>query len=723
MIPFIKNFEVEFNDEKNKAAKSDFGKIICKDINKQITDNADTYQKMKDCEYQYLGWSKYRQAGQAKNKPWDNACDFWAPLTEWVICAVAARIDQILFSVEPTMTASPVESSDAAGAPVVTDFADMVMREIVELRKNFSFYTKQTIKQLFAVCAYEWIYQAEPVREVEEGLLQEDFSVKMDGGEVIPYEEIPSEIQKDIENGDILVGTKTSWYVEKDRIITNQPKLTYIAPLDYVWSKGTKKNERPYLEGYRFWQTINDIKLKKNSEEYTLTDEEMTKLDATLASAAGGGEQYERILKQRNHKYECFRIYTRLPFNKQDKVDFDDKEAIEQEVILEVAYKEEIVLKAIKWFYLRHPGANRVFIKGWFEEKDTLTGDPMAGRSLSEKIFDINKLLNKEFQQIVDNADLAMTKIFTRKSGIGLNEDFEDPVIFPGAIWDVMEQGDIAALNVGDVKQIGFQIMDSLLGFATRISNISPLNVSDRAEGGKPLATEIISILKEGEIGREGLIQNRHEDLRNIYKTTVDYYYQFMPDKLEKRIRGPDQQLIFPPLPDRKDFAGGPEGETAYANAVSQAEKDKFYNREMLVGVGKWDFKWNGTQLSGDREAQIAIADKLADMLLKIPMAGNRPTVVWELLRDILISRGKKDWQKYLPKREEVETAEKMMEMKAKMTEIIPNLKQRLIEKGIPPQVAEQAIAILTAKEQTRQGQSSSGASGPTAPQPGGPVA
>ena len=231
-------------------------------------------------------------------------------------------------------------------------------------------------------------------------------------------------------------------------------------------------------------------------------------------------------------------------------------------------------------------------------------------------------------------------------------------------------------------------------------------------------------------MGREGIIQSCHEDLRTLYKMTVDYYFQFMPEGLERRIRGNNSELIFPEMPKREDFATNEE----YDDALEQAEKQKFYNRDMLIGIGKWDFKWNGTQLSGDRETQIQLSDQLAALLPKFPQLVSL-TNIWELLRDILIARGKKDWQKYIIPKEKVQLAEQQAQeqaansakppsesisfsdlppegkiqmaakagiklspegvMEQEQQSNTPALRDKLIAKGFPPEVVDMAIAKM----------------------------
>ena len=82
----------------------------------------------------------------------------------------------------------------------------------------------------------------------------------------------------------------------------------------------------------------------------------------------------------------------------------------------------------------------------------------------------------------------------------------------------------------------------------------------------------------------------------------------------------------------------------------------------------------------------------------------------WEILRDGLLVRGKKDWQKYLPPREaiiqqmklqqaQVQAQKKKDENKKKLPQ---QAVQKAIQKGVPPQVANQMSANM-ATEDTAQ--------------------
>ena len=67
-------------------------------------------------------------AGKTCDTPWENASDYFIPLTEWVVDAVHARIMNTLFSQEPYMTARGTEGDDFRREEGVTEFVDMIFR-------------------------------------------------------------------------------------------------------------------------------------------------------------------------------------------------------------------------------------------------------------------------------------------------------------------------------------------------------------------------------------------------------------------------------------------------------------------------------------------------------------------------------------------------------------------------------------------------------------------
>lgn len=622
--------------------------IICKEIKVSREKNSPRYERARRCERQYSQVTKWMSLNKICDTPWKGAADYFVPLTEWTIDAVHAREMNVLFSQEPYMTAHGVESSDVDKSPGVTDFVDTIFREVVKLRQNIDYFIKQKKKLPFAICKYDWVQDFEPQIVKEE-------AVKF----VSPTGE-ESMLLPDDPEGDVKVAEMTlqgyqqsqeteDVWVLKDTEIINSPQLRYINFEDYVYSQFAKRGNRLYWEGDRFWMTPNDMKMKSLQEKFRKEGVDNVLKDLNLGDMTGS----ERIVAERQALRECYWWYGRLPFNKANELDMTDDESIEQEVITIVDFKSQELLFISHWDKgrLAWTGSHlssRVYIRGEFEE----TGE-FEGRSLVEKLYMTQKYLNQFYNTLMNNAWLAMQKIFVKKKTLQTDE-WDKPEAYPGAMWEEDNQGDIRTLEVGDVKSIGMDLNNQLIGFAERMSNISIYQTgTSRKEGGQKTKGEVVATIQEGNIGLDKIIQDDHEILRIICQWTVDYYYENMPPGMERRIRGDDGELLFP----------------TKANMGMYEEKgvNPHWQRDDLAGA--FDFVWNGTSLNVSKENKIAVANDLQERFLPHPMVAGSLLATWDILRRGLQARGIKDWKNILPPKEAILAEMKRMQAQQKIEE------------------------------------------------------
>lgn len=647
------------------------GEIICTEIKKSIKENDSHYKKAKRCENQYAQITKYIEAGKVCDNPWPGAADYFVPMSEWVVDAVHARVMNVLFSQEPYMTARGVESSDVPKQDGVTDFVDMAFREIVKLRDNIEFYFKQVIKIPTAVIKFDWAqdYDKQIVKATAV-----KFVNPADGSEEYILPDEPDAMVKMAEyvmNGWQQQGQEDVW-AEKDVKIEDGAKLQYVKFSDYVWSPSAKKDARPYWEGDRFWLTLNQMRLKAMQEKF-----DKDAVDAVVREMGGSDKTaVEKAIAEREELRECFHYYGRLPFNKSNEIDFQDSEAYEQEVHIVVDYKAKEVLAVEHWPYRRVPYPNRVYIRQSFEDTEEF-----IGRSLLEKLYMTQKELNSFHNTIMNNAWLSMQKIFVKKKTL-VGDEWDRPEVYPGAMWEVDNPGDIQTLSVGDVKSIGWELEQSFLGFAERLSNISIYQTGTaRQQGGNKTLGEVEATIGEGNIGLDRFIQRCHNVLRLICQWTVDYYIERMPPGLERKIRGQNGDLVFP--------ENGAPGE---------------WQSDDLAG--QFDFVWNGTSLNADKKWKIAVANDLMDRYMKVPMVAGNLLSVWQICKDGLVARGIKDWQNYLPPKDAIVVEMRNMQAQKQAQQAAaqaPSVEQKAVQQlqqaGMPPQ---QAIAAV--KERLRQG-------------------
>ncbi len=628
------------------AKGKQIAQIICKEIKNSLSGNEKRYKLAERCEQQYQQLSKWDIAGKICDVPWKGASDYFVALSEWIVDAIWARLMNILFSQQPYMKAKGVEASDVPKQDAVTDFTDMVLREKVRLYENINFFFKQMIKLPFAVLKYCWVQEYDRMISKETAMV---FVNQMTGEQQMLLPDDPDIQIKQAEfmmNGYQQAGQQDVW-VAKDEELINAPQLKYIKFADYVYSHHAKRNQRLFWEGDRFWLTINEMMLKAQQDRFDQDVVDKVRTQRRDSQRSG----VDAVVADRESMIECFDWYGRFPFNKNNEIDFNDQEAIEQEVVCVVAFKEEELLEINHWYYRRKPWPERVYLRGEFEETEEF-----EGRSILQKLYKTQVELNDFHKTLMDNAWLAMQKIFVKKVTL-LGEAWEKPKIFPGAMWEEDVPGDIRVLEVGDVKAIGFQIETMLLNYAERISNITNWNVgTQKTQGGKTTATEFAGIIQEGNIGREPLLQRCYIILKKVCQWTYDYYSERMPEGLERRILGEGGEEIFPTQ----------ENMPLYAQKGIQP----YWRQDDVAGA--FNYNWQGTSQNADQQWNIVVANDLMERYLPHPMIQGNMLATWNILKDGLTARGIKDWQKILPPKEAIIGEMKRMQAEAQMRRGMP---------------------------------------------------
>jgi hypothetical protein len=430
-----------------------------------------------------------------------------------------------------------------------------------------------------------------------------------------------------------------------------------------VFSPHAKRGERLFWEGDRFWMTINEMQMEVKQERFSKDAVDMVRNSAMN----NGMSDIDLIIAQKSKPVECFYWYGRLPFNQNNEIDLSGQDTIEQEVICIVAYHEEELLDMMSWPHRRLPYPDRVYLRGEFEESEGFDG-----RSLVQKLYMTQKELNTLHNTIMNNAMIAMQKIFVKRRSLS-GDGYERPSIYPGAMWEEDIPGEIRALEVGDVKNIGMELEQTLLSFAERVSNVSIFQTgANRSEGGQKTLGEIQKTIHEANIGLDKYIQNCHRTLRKICTWTVDYYADRMPEGLERRIRGVDSEPIFPTSQNMAMYR--------------QKGINPTWQEDDLVG--KFDFIWNGGSLNSSKEYKLAVANDLMDRYLPHPMIAGSLLATWEILKKGLIARGEKDWQSVLPKRESILAEMQKMEQQSKIKKVMQVVEERKANAGLIPQTA-----------------------------------
>lgn len=661
--------KVEYSQAKQIA------QIICKEIKTSLDKNKKRYDLAARCEAQYNQQTKWDVSGKECNVPWPGASNYFVALTEWIVDAIWARLMNILFSQQPYMKAKGVEASDVSKQDAVTDFSDMTLREKVKLYENVNFFFKQMIKLPFAVLKFCWVQEYDSMITKSQAIMF--FHPETQDQQQVLADDPDSDIKQAelVQAGYQPSGQQEVWTSE-DVEIVNAPQLKYIKFEDYVYSPSAKRDQRLFWEGDRFWLTVNEMMLKAKQERFLKDGVDKTR----MALKNVGKQGVDAIIADRETVLECFHWYGRFPFNKNNEIDFQDPDAIEQEVYAVVSYKEEELLELSHWYYTRNPFPDRVYIRGEYEETEEF-----EGRSMTQKLFKTQGELNDLHKTIMDNAWLAMQKIFVKKRTL-TGDDWDKPAVFPGAMWEEDMQGDVRVLEVGDVKAIGIQMEQQLLNFAERISNITSWNVGTNPQGaqGKTTATQFSGIIQEGNIGREPLLQRCYLILKKICQWNYSYWAERMPEGMERRILGDSGEEIFPTQENMQKYT---------AKGISPT-----WNQDDIAG--QFDYTWNGTSQNSDQQWNILVANDLQDRYLPVPMIQGNMLATWNILKDGLTARGIRDWQKILPPKQAIinEMKRQQEEAQARQMSGMSGQPGNVLGQGVP-----EALAAL--KQKIAQGQ------------------
>ena len=634
--------------------------IVCTEIKNSISANKKIYEKATRCENQYNQMTKWMALGKVCEAPWVGAADYFVALSEWIIDAIYARLMSILFSQEPYMKAKGADSASVSNQNNATDFVDQVFRDKVKLYETTNFFFKQMLKIPMAVLKYDW------VQDYDGKMNKESAStfVGVNGEEEFVLPSDPEGMTKTaqmIANGYQPGEQKEVWTYE-DIEIYSGPKARYINFDDYVWAAGTKRGEKPYWEGDRCWFTINDLQLKSRQEKFF--PEAVNRIITQVGSGLSGNDL---IIKQRETPVECFHWFGRLPFNNSGEIDFNSPDVIEQEVYCCVSLKHDELLQIMFWPYNRYPAEDRVYIRGEFEETTEF-----EGRSMLEKLYKTQQELNDLHNTIQNNAWISMQKIFVKKRGFQ-GEEYEQLKEYPGAMWEEDQAGDIRVLEVGDVKAVGFELEQTLLSFAERISNISNWNLgSKRENSGKATATEFQGVIQEGNIGREPLLQRCYKILAKICEWTIDYYKDRIPPGMERQIKDGGGNRILPTQENLSQFQ---------AQGIIPE-----WNNEIINGNFHW--YWQGTSLNSDKQWNMMVDNDLMTQYMPHPMVSGNLLAVWTIMKKGLVDRGIKNWEEILPKKEAIIGEMQRMANESKVREQV-NTAQKL---GMNPSPAPNNI-------------------------------
>lgn len=320
-----------------------------------------------------------------------------------------------------------------------------------------------------------------------------------------------------------------------------------------------------------------------------------------------------------------------------------------EEVIITWAIEAKKIIRIIKLIDIYYDGS-RPF--RWFRYKSS---GNVYGRGVTEMLYPYRNSLNTIFNMSVNCMMLQILPWGFYRYGSSFKP--EDHKLAPG-VWIPLD-------DVNDAKPAQFpptaRLADGSIGLLIQLierqSGISAPHMG-QTEGGRKTAFEVKATISEGNIKHEERIANFQDVFGDLIHDIYNLYKFNVPDN-----------AIFRKL---------------YSQQGVALKKPVFFTVPSRYLMAQYDFDFiiMGTLTTGNKAIEREDAVQLADTLMKFPMVSENPDAQHELMRDIVMSFGKRNVDKYLLP-EEVVQGLKNMKIKEIM-EISQGKRQPGIKTGRP---------------------------------------
>jgi hypothetical protein len=182
------------------------------------------------------------------------------------------------------------------------------------------------------------------------------------------------------------------------------------------------------------------------------------------------------------------------------------------------------------------------------------------------------------FNLVVNSATVTMIPWFFYGNKTGLNTKVE---IYPGKGVPVDDPSQVVFARFQNNPQAYQGFIDLFITLWERVSSIGDLQLGRPAESRKPTATEIMSVIQEGNIKHNYQAKVFREDFIDLVKTIYDLYYQNMP--FDKQFMYHGQPVAIPRSLMQRGYKFKLTGSTEIANKlIERKENEDFYG--MLRG-------------------------------------------------------------------------------------------------------------------------------------------
>lgn len=263
---------------------------------------------------------------------------------------------------------------------------------------------------------------------------------------------------------------------------------------------------------------------------------------------------------------KCIECHISYPYNNLDEDDLEKLELYKQEkCIVTIAIESQLCLKKM---LLRDVNMNnKSIIKRvrLFPEEGRSYGTPIHGKMKS-----IQKGASDIFNRMVNVADIVLLPWYFYEAGAGIPDDKQKIMPGEGVMVENIAKIMFPKWNIDVARYI--DLFNIFISLWERLSAMSEPRTGKPSEKEKT-ATEIMSVIEEGNIRFNYQSETFKEEFLSIIRTLYDLYYQWMP--YQKMIIHGGKEMPLPRVHMRRPYNFRLTGSTEKANRLIERKENE----------------------------------------------------------------------------------------------------------------------------------------------------
>jgi hypothetical protein len=521
--------------------------------------------------------------------PWKDSSNIDLGIVEMCVDNIKSRFKMSTIGGKPAFSAVPLNLGAEEILNEVQDMMSAGLDQQVDIEKIADLITQDTVELGNCITKRRWDRQRNNVRVYNNQVTDVNFRAPF----MNMFSKSVSRITIDVQE------------------IVDEKPVVEIVPLDQILVPDNAPEDVMKMHHIMHLFELDENELNElfaNDESYDVSLKEdlikfMKKRIPSKDSPRGGREKPQESLVK---SLKCAEVYCKWLHK--------DTEFAE-EVIITWAIEAKQIIRMIRLIDIYYDG-RRPF--RWFRYKSS---GNVYGRGVVEMLYPYRTSLNTIFNMSVNCMMLQILPWGFYRYGSSFKP--EDHKLSPG-VWIPLD-------DVNDAKPAQFpptaRLADGSIGLLIQlIERQSGISAPHMGQGttGRKTAFEVKAVISEGNIKHEERISNFQDIFSDLIHDIYNLYKFNMPDN-----------AVFRKLYDQRGVA---------------LKKPVFFTvpSRYLMAQYDFDFVILGTLTTGNKAIEREDAIQLADLLMKFPMVQENPDAQHELAKDVILSFGKRNLDRYL---------------------------------------------------------------------------